>query len=38
MKFHLIQPGMIGRRTDIEKGTAGQIASTLMLTSGPRPL
>ncbi|HEY0227579.1 MAG TPA: LLM class flavin-dependent oxidoreductase [Mycobacterium sp.] len=24
MKFHLIQPGMIGRKTDIEKGMAGQ--------------
>jgi hypothetical protein len=24
MKFHLIQPGMIGRKNDIEKGMAGQ--------------
>jgi alkanesulfonate monooxygenase SsuD/methylene tetrahydromethanopterin reductase-like flavin-dependent oxidoreductase (luciferase family) len=24
MKFHLIQPGMIGRKTDIEQGMAGQ--------------
>ena len=24
MKFHLIQPGMIGRKSDIEKGMAGQ--------------
>jgi hypothetical protein len=24
MKFHLIQPGMIGRRADIAKGMAGQ--------------
>ena len=38
MKFHLIQPAMIGRRTDIEKGVADQFSSTLMLTNGPRPL
>ena len=24
MKFHLIQPGTVGRRSDIEKGMAGQ--------------
>lgn len=24
MKFHLIQPGMVGRRTEIEQGMAGQ--------------